>query len=366
MPKFEITAPDGRVFEVDGPEGATAEQALAQVQAQYKPSSMVDTALQKLKSAVAMTPPGMVFRGLEALEQAKEPIGGLVVDTAARLGAPPEVSAALGTATKMAPDMLIGGGFGGTVGRAATDIAAKRVMQSALKPNSKSLANGDAARAIQTMLNEGISATAAGALKLRHLITKLKGEAGKALSQADGTLVDKAHVYRELSSTLDDVTKQGTPDAAIAAVKKAMDQFDNHPLLKGADKIPVQLADDIKRGTQKAVKDSTTPVDEQAQKAIASGLRQGIEEAVPAVAPINATLSKYINALHQIEPKAAIQANKDLGGLVPLAHSPEAMMLMLADRNPWMKSAIARVLYGDRLRGALPAATGTAAVAGQQ
>lgn len=37
MPVFEITAPDGRTFEVEGPEGATQEEALAQVQAQYQP-----------------------------------------------------------------------------------------------------------------------------------------------------------------------------------------------------------------------------------------------------------------------------------------------------------------------------------------
>src|SRR5260221_12198272 len=39
MPKFRITAPDGKNFDVEGPEGSTAEQALAQVQAQYKTSS---------------------------------------------------------------------------------------------------------------------------------------------------------------------------------------------------------------------------------------------------------------------------------------------------------------------------------------
>ena len=35
MPTFEITAPDGRKFRVTGPEGSTAEQAMAQVQGQY-------------------------------------------------------------------------------------------------------------------------------------------------------------------------------------------------------------------------------------------------------------------------------------------------------------------------------------------
>lgn len=35
MPKFRITAPDGTKYDVTGPEGSTAEQALAQVQAQH-------------------------------------------------------------------------------------------------------------------------------------------------------------------------------------------------------------------------------------------------------------------------------------------------------------------------------------------
>ena len=34
MPTFEITSPDGKVYEVTGPEGSTPDQALAQVQAE--------------------------------------------------------------------------------------------------------------------------------------------------------------------------------------------------------------------------------------------------------------------------------------------------------------------------------------------
>src|SRR6185369_5676233 len=37
MPVFEVTSPDGRKFRVTGPEGSTQEQALQQIQSQYKP-----------------------------------------------------------------------------------------------------------------------------------------------------------------------------------------------------------------------------------------------------------------------------------------------------------------------------------------
>jgi hypothetical protein len=41
MPTFRITAPDGRTYNVTGPEGSTKEQALAQVQAQHSAASSV-------------------------------------------------------------------------------------------------------------------------------------------------------------------------------------------------------------------------------------------------------------------------------------------------------------------------------------
>lgn len=53
MPKFRIQAPDGNTFDVEGPEGSTAEQALAQVQAQYKPPSPDTTVMGGVKRQLA-------------------------------------------------------------------------------------------------------------------------------------------------------------------------------------------------------------------------------------------------------------------------------------------------------------------------
>lgn len=71
MAKFRIEAPDGKVFDVEGPEGSTAEQALEQVQASYKPEiTQPSLALDRTKSTV-----GGLNRGIAGLV-------GLPVDTA--------------------------------------------------------------------------------------------------------------------------------------------------------------------------------------------------------------------------------------------------------------------------------------------
>lgn len=59
MPKFRVTSPDGQNFDVEGPEGSTQEQALAQVQAQYKPTSPSGSAYTGIPEAVANIGSGM-------------------------------------------------------------------------------------------------------------------------------------------------------------------------------------------------------------------------------------------------------------------------------------------------------------------
>jgi hypothetical protein len=315
-----------------------------------------------------------VGEGLSGLGEASKAAGGWTVDKLAEISGrrsllnplgltiPAEASAAVGTALETGIPALVGGTGGAALGRPAMEAGAKRVMQSALKPSSKSLANGDAAKAIQTMLDEGISATAGGAAKLRLAINKLRGEVAKEISAHPSALVDKAHIYKELQSTLDDVSKLAQPDAPRAAVLKAWENFKNHPLAMGeSTPIPVGLADEMKRATQKSVRDAygrltQNPIDDKIDMAMATGLRKGVESVVPNVGPMNAKISQYVRALEEIEPRVAQEANKQIGGLVPLAHSPEGVMAMLADRNPWMKSAIARVLYSGR--NVVPASAG--------
>ena len=265
-------------------------------------------------------------------------------------------SAPLGYGTNFAVNALTeipGVVAGGEIGKLASPAfvsAARRTMQSALKPTSKALANGDASKAITTMLDEGVSATPGGAAKLRGQIDRLKGEVQDLIEQSPSS-VDKGYAMSEVSKTLDKFKNQVNPDADIDAIKKSWQEFSS----KWGSKIPVQQAQALKQGTQNVLRESygrttSSPAGEAAQKAMASGLRQGIEDAVPGVAERNANASELINALKILEPRAAQSANKDIFGLAAIPIHPEMSALMLADRNPWLKSLIAQGLYSGSER----------------
>lgn len=293
---------------------------------------------------------------------------------ATNLGASPSVANAAGFAADAGSAFLPVGGAGGPAKAAAPALEgpAKWFMGQALNAKSRALANGDAAKAIDTMLENGINATAGGAAKLRMLIADLKRQVVPIISQSAAT-VDRGYAYKELATLLDDVATKGSGYAKDQrAVRKAWEDFKNHPLLdqfaEVDNMIPIQMADKVKRATQEAADKAygslTKPTAaDDAQMAIARGLRKGMEAAEPAIAQPNAKMHEYLNALEQIEPRAASFAKNQIAGLSPAGQSPEAMLLMLADRNPWLKSYIARALHAGREQVPAAAARGVTATA---
>lgn len=314
-----------------------------------------------------MALPGII--GGEALSNATKLLdrgaystGGAVTDALAP-HVPPGVAAAAGTAgnfgVQAIPAFL---GFG--AGKAAEEplkAAGRNMMGRALQPPSKALQSGDAAKAVQTMLDEGLNVTPQGAAKLRTMIDALNKKAAQEVAGSTAT-VSKAHPMSEVGGVLNRFRAQVNPAADEAAILEAWKEFSGR---HGAD-IPVQLADAIKTGTQQILSKKYGQVgtaSEAAQKAIARGLRLGIEEAVPSVAPINAQQSALINALKIAEPRAQMAGSRTLGGISPAAMNPEAMAAMAADRSTLIKSLLARLLYQtgqSRLPTAAGATLGTA------
>lgn len=367
MPTFEITAPDGKVYEVTGPEGATAEQALAQVQAQYGAAQQGQSRPMKYaQSFLRSGPAGLLTTAggemLEGMEKVAVEGGGLATDLAAQV-APPEVAGAIGAAVRTAPTLL-GGGWARSAAAPAMDTAARAVMKSALKPDSIARASGDAAAAIDTLLKEGASVTAGGAAKLRGLVNELHADVAKRIADAGakGATVDKGYVGSELYQALQKFRNQVNPEADVEKVLKSWDEFNR----LYAAKIPVEQAQALKQGTYRILSDKyarTGAVENeaatQAQMAEARGLRKGIEDVVPGVGELNARESALINALELAEKRSGVAGNRDLAGIAWLVNHPGAAAAMLADRSPLFKSILARLLYEGR--GKIPFGVGAGA-----
>ena len=262
--------------------------------------------------------------------------------------------------------MLIGG-QGAKAAAPALEAGAKSLMHSALKPSIRALKNGDAAKAISTMLDEGINATKGGVEKLRGKISELNDQIVQAISTSSAT-VDKNKVASELMGTLKKFEKQVNPQADTKAIETAWESFVSHPLLAGKSDIPVQLAQEMKQATYRSIGDKAYgelgTASKAAQKDLARGLKEGVAQAVPEVAGLNAKESALINALKLAEHRSLVEGNKNIGGLAWLSSNPATWAAFMADKSSAFKSVVARMLHSGKEQ--IPATAARAGIAGYE
>lgn len=302
-------------------------------------------------------------QGAEALQKGSEwfdrmayRAGGAVTDQAAKV-APAEVAGALGYATNLgiqALPTIVGTGVGARVGSAPMEATGKFLMQSALKPPKAALETGKAQQAIQTMLDDGVNVSAGGALKLRQEIARLNNEIKQAIAASPAT-VDKNVVASELQNVLNKFAKQVNPQTDIKAIRQAWDEFLNHPLLAGKNNIPVQLAQEMKQGTYKALGSKSygelQGASVESQKALARSLKDELAKAVPGIEKLNARESALINAETLIAARELMSKNREVmgigaGGLGFM--NPFTLVAWMSDRSPHIKSILARAAYSGR------------------
>jgi hypothetical protein len=242
--------------------------------------------------------------------------------------------------------MVVGGNFAKGAA-SALQSGARDLMQSALKPTIKQLRTGKAAKAVDTMLEKGINVSKGGLAKLQTEISDLNEQIVQAIANSPAT-VDKVRVASTLQDALAKVEKQVTPQADIKAIESAWRSFLDHPLLAGTNRIPVPLAQEMKQGTYRSLGEKAygelKGTDIEAQKALARGLKEGIAEAVPGIARLNAEESKLLNALSVAERRVLMDANKNPMGLSLIARDPAYLAAFMADRSPLFKSLVARML----------------------
>lgn len=341
--------------QVEFPDGMDDDQIAAAIKKSMlvpkKPTVMQDIMTGITKSSpVGVIGAGAIPALSRALDEGAYAAGGKVTDVAAKMGLPANVAAGAGFATNVGIQALpavFGGQGAAKVGAPAMEAGAKGLMQSALKPTLRDLKTGRAATAIQTMLDEGVNATKGGVEKLRSMIGDLNQEIRQAISSSPA-MVDKGRVASVLQDLTKKVEKQATPQGDIAAIEKAWTEFLNHPLLTGKMNMPVQLAQEMKQGTYKALGNKSygemKGIETEAQKALARGLKDEIATAVPGIGALNAEESKLLAALQVAERRVMMEGNKNPAGLSLLAGHPSTFAAFMADRSGLAKSLLARMM----------------------
>jgi len=294
--------------------------------------------------------------------------GGWVTDKAANMGASPEVSAGLGTAANFAtqaiPAFMMGGrslpAHPGSIQSAASLIGnvaekpsflrgmAESVMQNAVKPAPKDLATGKAQRAIGTMLDEGYSPTVSSTAKLKADALRQNAIVEQAINDAKnaGVTIPKGSAPSRIQPLISDLEqKNALPSAQRAAMEGVYDEYLSNPLIP--NQIPVDRAQQFKQTLYTELKNkygTLSEGSEAAKKALARGLREDLESAVPGVVAPNAKASELWNALNVAERRALIQGNNSIPSLPFLAGNPQAMGAFTAARSQYIKSMLAHAL----------------------
>ena len=243
------------------------------------------------------------------------------------------------------PGVVRASGAAGSKIRELAESGAESLMQSAIKPTIKQLANGEAATAVRTLLDYGISPTRAGVSKIRDLVDGLNTQIADKIANSTAT-IPKSNVLRRLSDVESTFGNQVSPTADLASIQRVADDFAAHPLYPGAD-IPVQAAQTLKQGTYKTLSKKYGQMggaETEAQKGLARGLKEEIANAVPEVAGLNAEEAKLITTLKVSERRALMEMNKNPMGLAALAGDPKSWAMFMADRSSAFKALAARMV----------------------
>lgn len=295
----------------------------------------------------------------EGLDRGAYAAGGAVTDVTGSPGA--------GWATNILTN-LIPSLFGGQIAKGAApalDWTAKALMQSAIKPSSADLLAGKAARAVGTLLEEGINPTVGGMNKLRGMAEAKNAEVADLISKTGGTL-SKSSAASRIQDTVQKVeAAHPIPEEVLPSIEKVYTGFMKNGLVP--KNIPVEQAQTIKQEIYRMMKYGELKADlpkEAAYKALGRGLKEELEASVPGVKALNASASNLWNALNVSERRALLDLNRNPLNIGVLAHSPAMFATYMADKSAAFKGIVARALYAGKEQ--IPSTAARAGIAGYE
>lgn len=292
-------------------------------------------------------------------------VGGATLGGAAGEAAKELVNAARGkpsptTATEAAKNMGVQGAIqggselvGAGVGKAMSTLA-PRIMQSTLKPGIKAITKGirggeAVPQVVQTLLDEGINVTPGGVSKLQRILDATNEELTDAI-KGSPALIDPKRAAAQVLPVAQRFSEQVDPLADLTKIGSTVENFLNHPTLGPKTGLSVAEAQKLKVGTYRLLKAKYGQLGAagvEAEKALARGLKDEIAAEVPQVSALNAREGRVLEALDAVGKRAAMSNNRDPIGFAWAAHNPTTFIAALIDRNPTVKSLIARGMYSN-------------------
>lgn len=350
MPTYEITAPDGRTVEIDGPQ-PPSEAVLAEVfsklpppaarteQASPSPSdrTWTDTAVDALPMLGGFA--GGILGGLGGtvagvgVGGVPGAIGGATLGGAAGESAKQLINRARGEDAPATPaeaaSSIAGQGvaqgaselLGAGVGAAAKGMATG-VYRGYLKPSLSKQAMPRAREIVQTALDEALPITKGGEQTATRLIGDLKREVEGILAKSTEKIDLHAIAEKVRGFARVRYNKPGVDPADFKAAMAVADKIDAHPSLNlppGAkpSRVDVSLtkANQVKQGLDDSITDAgfgiKTGAQKTTEKVARSTTRIALEKKAAAIAPLNNRERKLIDASKAIAQAVAREANNN-------------------------------------------------------
>lgn len=288
-------------------------------------------------------------------------------------------------ATGMAGQAALQGGMQAVGGAVAPALKAggQRLMQSSLKPGIGALKDmmkgAEVPKVVQTLLDEGVNVTRGGILKLQGLVDATNDTIRAAVRQSPAQIAP-VRVAARTGPTRRAFAQQVNPDADVNAVREATQQFLRNPATTktaqvGTKHVPTGVlnaqgqmtttaqpvmgrvsrplsaveAQDLKVGTYRQIgkkygQQSAAAVE--AEKALARGLKEELQKAIPSIQALNKREGDLIEALEQVGRRVAVSSNRDPVGFGWVAsYAPLNFLAALMDRSASVKSFLARGMY---------------------
>lgn len=263
--------------------------------------------------------------------------------------------AAKGIATEAATQALAEGS--GVLAGKGMKAFGERLMQSAVKPNPSLLKKykTTAPRLVKDLLDNGVNMSEGGLRRLDDLLSAKNTEISEAVKNAAGS-ISRDDVVARASGVKATLAQQVNPKQPLKAAERSLEEFrtggvDPTPAGPAPTAGPLTPAEAqaMKVGTYKQIEKSYMrrgTATEQAQQALARGLKEELERVVPGIKNMNAEEARLMAAKGAIAHRVGLSGNRDPVGFAWTAsHAPQTFLAALIDRWPVVKSMIAQGMY---------------------